>query len=139
MKSLSQRQKALVRRSFSRIACRHQITAQHFFDRLFALDPEIERLFPADLTEHKRKFMQMIAVLVNALDQPDSFSETARKLGERHLRYGVYAHHYRLSRDAWLWALEQSLGSRQFSAAVREAWAAFYDALMAEALSAKSP
>ena len=136
MKSLSQRQKALIRRSFSRIASHHQTTAQHFFDRLFALDPEIEPLFPGDLTAHKRKFMQMLALLINALDEPDRFSEIARKLGARHLGYGVQPHYYGSAREALLWALEQSIGS-QFTAPVRESWAAFYDALAAEMLSAK--
>ncbi len=137
MKSLSVRQKALIRRSFSRVACCHPKIAQSFFDRLFELDPEIERLFPADLGAHKGKFMQMIAVLINALDQPERFSEIARKLGERHLRYGVQARYYPLAREAFLWALEQNLGD-QFTPPVRQEWAAFYEALIADMLSAKS-
>jgi hemoglobin-like flavoprotein len=137
MKSLSQHQKALLRRSFSRIACCHQITAQCFFDRLFSLDSEIELLFPHDLTLHKRKFMQMFALLINALDEPERFTEMARKLGERHLGYGVQPRHYRLAREALLWGVEQSMDC-PFTVPVREAWAAFYDALMDAALSAEN-
>ena len=132
MKPLSQREKALIRRSFSRIASRHQTTAQHFFDRLFALDPEIEPLFPTDLTAHKRKFMQMLALMINALDEPDRFTEMSRKLGERHVGYGVQPRYYGIAREALLWALEQSMDN-QFTAPVREAWAAFYDAMVADA------
>ena len=135
MKSLSQQQKALVRRSFRRIAIRHQTTAQGFFDRLFALDPETEGLFPAEIVTIQRKFMDMLALLINALDEPGRFAELARKLGKRHLGYGVQPHHYESARQALLWSLEQSMGDA-FSAPVREAWLAFYDALAAEALAA---
>ena len=137
MKPPSQREKALLRRSFSRIASRHQMTAQYFFDRLFALDPEVQRLFPSDLTSHKRKFMQMLVLLINALDEPERFTEMARKLGERHLSYGVQPRHYRLAREALLWAVEQSMDC-PFTVPVREAWVAFYDALMDAALSAEN-
>ena len=135
MEPLSQRQKALVRRSFRRIASRHQTTAQGFFDRLFSLDPETERLFPAELAPLQRKFMDMLALLVNALDEPKRFSETARKLGKRHLGYGVQPHHYATARQALLWSLEQTMDDH-FTAPVREAWLAFYDAIAAEALAA---
>ena len=135
MKPLSQRQKALVRRSFSRIASRHQTTAQCFFDRLFSLDPEIERLFPADLALLQRKFMDMFALLINTLNEPDRFAELSRKLGKRHLGYGVQSHHYETARQALLWSLEQAMGDH-FTPPVREALLAFYDAIAAEALAA---
>jgi len=137
MKPLSQRQKALIRRSFSRAASHHPITAQCFFDRLFALDPEIEPLFPRDLTTHKRQFMQMLALLVHTLDEPDRFTEIAGRLGKRHAGYGVQARYYGCVREALLWALAQSIGS-EFTAPVRQAWMAFCDALMADMLMAHS-
>ena len=135
MKPLSQRQKALVHRSFRWIASRHQTTAQGFFDRLFSLDPEIERLFPANLSAQQRKFMDMLALLIHALDEPDRFTELARKLGKRHLGYGVQPHHYETARQALLWSLEQTMGDH-FTPPVRAAWLAFYDALAAAALPA---
>ncbi len=134
MQSLAPRHRALVRRSFSRVACCHPQIAQCFFDRLFALDPEIERLFPADLSAHRRKLMQMLALLVSALDEPDRFADLTRKLIERHLGYGVQLQHFRLAREALLWALEQNLGS-QFTPPVRAAWTAFYEAILDGALS----
>jgi hemoglobin-like flavoprotein len=134
MKSLSQRQKALIRRSFSRAACCHPKIAQCFFDRLFALDPTVEPLFPSDFNAHKRKLMPMLALLVSALDQPDRFAELSLTLTERHLRYGVKPQHYHAGREALLWALEQNLG-RQFTPPVRDAWSAFYGALLDDALS----
>ncbi len=135
MKPLSQRQTALVRRSFHMIASRHQTTAQCFFDRLFSLDPETERLFPAELAPLLRKFMDMLALLIKTLDEPDRFIELTRKLGKRHLGYGVQTDHYETARQALLWALEQTMGD-QFTAPMREAWLAFFDALAAEALAA---
>jgi len=129
MNSLSQRQKAHIRRSFSRIACCHEKTAQCFFDRLFALDPAVEPLFSSDFNVHKRKLMLMLALLISTLDQPDRFAELSRKLTERHFRYGVQPRHYRAGREALLWALEQNLG-RQFTLPVCDAWSAFYDAIL---------
>ncbi len=78
--------------------------------------------------------MQMLALLVSVLDEPDRFAETSRKLLERHLDYGVQLQHFHLGRAALLWALEQNLGN-QFTPPVREAWTAFYDAIIGGALS----
>ncbi len=79
--------------------------------------------------------MDMLALLINALDEPDRFAELARKLGKRHLGYGVQPHHYEIARQALLWSLEQTMDDH-FTAPVREAWLAFYDAVTAEALAA---
>src|SRR5262245_16104160 len=59
---------ALVRTSFVRVAPIQDAAADLFYDRLFAIAPNLRALFPADLRAQKRKLMQMIATAVNTLD-----------------------------------------------------------------------
>jgi len=49
-------------------------------------------------------------------------------LGSRHARFGVTDAHYDTVGAALIWTLEKGLGDR-FTADVREAWVAVYDAV----------
>ena len=59
----------LVQQTFGQVAPIADKAADLFYDRLFAIAPEVRSLFPGDLTEQKKKLMQMIAVAVTNLHQ----------------------------------------------------------------------
>ena len=73
-------------------------------------------LFPDDLTEQKKKLMQMLTVAVANLHQVEKIVPAVEDLGRRHAGYGVAAKHYEPVGAALLWTLEQGLG-RQLHAA----------------------
>jgi len=117
---------ALVRASFTRIVPIQEAAAHLFYDRLFLIAPKLRELFPADLSQQKRKLMQTIAMAVVSLDDLDELVPAVRALGARHAGYGATTADYALVGEALLWTLEQALGE-SFRPDVRSAWAKVYD------------
>lgn len=116
---------ALVHASFARVATIQDAAADLFYDRLFVIAPKLRELFPADLSEQKRKLMQMIATAVGGLNDLRKLVPAVRALGARHAGYGVTAVDYAVVGEAFLWTLEQGLG-KEFTPEVRSAWANVY-------------
>ena len=99
-----------------------------FYDRLFALDPKLRSLFTGDIAAQSEKLMDMIATVVQGLNNPDTLLPTVRALGVRHAGYGVSDADYQTVGAALLWTLEQGLGAG-FTPEVAEAWTAAYTLL----------
>lgn len=87
----------LVRASFAQVVLIQDTAADLFYDRLFAIAPNLRRLFPVDMREQKRKLIQMIATAVGGLNHLDRLVPAVKALGARHSGYGVTATHYSLS------------------------------------------
>jgi nitric oxide dioxygenase len=121
---------ALVRTSFARVATIQEEAADLFYDRLFVIAPRLRALFPADLSQQKKKLMQMIGMAVFGLNNLDKLVPAVRALGARHAGYGVTAADYAVVGEALLWTLEQGLGEA-FRPEVRSAWANVYAVLAA--------
>jgi nitric oxide dioxygenase len=121
---------ALVRASFARVVTIQDAAADLFYDRLFVISPKLRELFPADLSQQKRKLMQMIAAAVAGLTNLDKLVPAVKALGARHAGYGVTVADYAVVGEALLWTLEQGLGE-EFKPEVRSAWANVYDVLAA--------
>jgi hemoglobin-like flavoprotein len=115
----------LVQDSFAKVVPIAGTAADLFYDRLFAIAPEVRSLFPSDLTEQKKKLMQMIATAVTNLHQVDKIISAVEDLGRRHVGYGVTAKHYEPVGAALLWTLEQGLGAA-FTPPVKAAWTETY-------------
>ena len=115
----------LVQDSFKKVAPIADTAANLFYDRLFAIAPEVRPLFPNNLTEQKKKLMQMLGMAVTNLHQVEKIIPAVQDLGRRHVAYGVTAKHYEPVGAALLWTLEQGLGS-DFTPPVKEAWTQTY-------------
>lgn len=116
---------ALVQDSFRKVVPIAATAADLFYDRLFAIAPEVRTLFPDDLKEQKRKLIAMLATAVTNLHQVDTIALAVADLGRRHDDYGVKPEHYEPVGAALLWTLEQGLGP-DFTPPVREAWTGAY-------------
>src|SRR5262249_8807794 len=117
-----------VRASFARVAMIREASADLFYDRLFVIAPKLRELFPADLSQQKRKLMQMISTAVGGLNDLDKLVPTLKALGARHAGYRVTTADYAVVGEALLWTLEQGLG-QEFKPEVRSAWANVYDVI----------
>jgi hemoglobin-like flavoprotein len=131
---LTQAQKTLVQDSFATIAPIVDDAAVLFYRRLFELDPSLERMFPGDMAEQRKKLMQILGAAVKGLDRLDQLIPVVESLGRRHAGYGVTDAHYDTVGSALLWTLEMGLG-RSFTADVKDAWATVY-ALLATTMKA---
>ena len=131
---------ALVQASFRKVVPIAGVAADLFYDRLFETAPELRALFPTNLSEQKRKLIQMLAVAVNGLGDLDMLEPAVSDLGRRHAGYGVLPSHYTIVGAALLWTLAQGLGA-DFTPEVEAAWAEAYgllSGLMVEAQQAKA-
>jgi hemoglobin-like flavoprotein len=118
-------QVSLVQTSFAQVHPVADAFARQFYTRLFELDPALRALFHTDMAEQRRKLLQMLEAIVDALNRPVPIVAEVAALGQRHAGYGVLADHYTTVEEALLWALAQELGER-WTPEVAEAWRATY-------------
>ena len=118
----------LVQESFARVAPISETAAVLFYDRLFEIAPTVRAMFPADMTEQRKKLMAMLAAVVNGLANLDSILPAASALAKRHVAYGAKPEHYPVVGSALLWTLEKGLGDA-WTPEVADAWTAAYGTL----------
>ncbi len=118
----------LVQESFSKVAPISERAATLFYDRLFEVAPAVKVMFPADMTEQRKKLMATLAVVVNGLSNLESVLPAASALAKRHVSYGARPEHYPVVGGALLWTLEKGLGEA-WTADVADAWTAAYGTL----------
>jgi hemoglobin-like flavoprotein len=118
----------LVQESFAKVAPISEQAAALFYDRLFAIAPKVKSMFPADMTEQRRKLMATLAAVVAGLGNLESILPAASALAKRHVSYGAKAEHYPVVGAALLWTLEKGLGDG-WTPAVADAWTAAYGTL----------
>jgi hemoglobin-like flavoprotein len=116
----------LVRESWNQFAPVAEQSAGFFYQKLFELDPEAQRLFArTDMELQGRKVMRMFAEIVRTLDQPHALIPEVADLGRRHVHYGVQDSQYDSVGTALLWTMERGLGPA-FTDEVRDAWTEAY-------------
>ena len=118
----------LVQQSFSKVAPIADQAALMFYDRLFEVAPQVKAMFPADMTEQRKKLMATLAVVVNGLSNLEQILPAASALATRHVAYGAKAEHYPVVGSALLWTLEKGL-DEAWTADVACAWTAAYGTL----------
>lgn len=118
----------LVQKSFGKVAPISEQAAVLFYDRLFEIAPAVGSMFPADMTEQRKKLMMMLAAVVNGLGNLETILPAASALATRHVSYGAKAEHYPVVGAALLWTLEKGLGEA-WTPEVASAWTAAYATL----------
>src|SRR5438552_10106587 len=118
----------LVQQSFAKLAPITDQAAVMFYDRLFEVAPHVKAMFPADLTEQRRKLMATLSVVVNGLSNLETILPAASALATRHVSYGAKAEHYPVVGGALLWTLEKGLADG-WTTEVADAWTAAYGML----------
>lgn len=119
---------ALIQQSFAKVAPISETAAMLFYDRLFEVAPSVRAMFPADMTEQRRKLMAMLATVVGGLSNLESILPAASALAKRHVAYGARAEHYPVVGETLLWTLEKGLGDA-WTADLAAAWTDAYGVL----------
>lgn len=118
---MTAKERQLVRESFVELGEVAEPLALLFYGRLFALEPGLRRMFPADMAGQSRKLMAMLGAAVERLEDWEGLVPVLEDLGRRHQGYGVKAHHYALVLEAMLWSIGQTL-SGGAGPELRQAW-----------------
>jgi hemoglobin-like flavoprotein len=128
----------LVQDSFAKVAPISETAAVLFYDRLFEIAPQVRAMFPADMTEQRRKLMAMLAAVVNGLGNLTSILPAASALAKRHVSYGAKPEHYPVVGAALLWTLEKGLGDG-WTPDIAAAWITAYGTLSGYMISEAYP
>ena len=118
----------LVQQSFAKVAPISEQAAVLFYNRLFEVAPSVKAMFPADMTEQRKKLMATLAIVVNGLGHLESVLPAASALAKRHVSYGARSDHYPVVGGALLWTLEKGLG-KAWTPETAAAWTAAYATL----------
>jgi hemoglobin-like flavoprotein len=125
---LTTREIELVQGDWEKVATIEDAAATLFYERLFALDAQLQPMFPADLGVQKKKLMQTIGVAVMGLGDVQALIPAVQALGRRHAGYGVQPQHYDTVGAALLWTLKAGLGD-SFDSEHESAWTKVYGVL----------
>ncbi|MGH7586242.1 MAG: globin domain-containing protein [Gemmatimonadales bacterium] len=117
---------ALVRQSWPAVWGRGEALATRFYQRLFEMAPEQQRLFAStDMASQRRKFTAMLQEIVRRLGTPADLVPEVAALGARHVGYGVSKRDYGVVGEALLLALTDELGPAM-TPELRQAWREAY-------------
>lgn len=132
--TLETRQIALVQDSFRKVRQQLEPGDTRFYDRLFRAHPEMRPMFRDDIAGQGMKFMSTLAVIVDALTTPQTFSEEVTELAEGHAALGVKAKDYAPLGDALFDTFRDILGD-DYTQEVDEAWRAAYALIAAQMIA----
>lgn len=118
-------QKNEIRNSWNMIRPQVNQAGMIFYEKLFALAPEIRGLFKEDMTEQANKLMQVLEYVVQHLDDLETMVQEIEALGMRHKHYGAEPSHYETVGTCLLDTLAGLLGA-YWTPEVKNAWTTAY-------------
>jgi hemoglobin-like flavoprotein len=121
-------QVGLIKASWAKVVPIADTAADIFYNKLFELDGSLKAMFPADLSEQKKKLMQTLGRVVASLDDLPAVLPAVQDLGKRHVGYGVKPAHYATVGAVLLDTLQAGLGEA-FTPPVKAAWTDAYGTL----------
>ena len=86
---MTPKQISLVQESWAKVKPIAPQAAEIFYSTLFELDPSLKPLFKNNMVEQGNKLMTMLDTAVKLLDSPEKLIPAVKKLGARHVDYGV--------------------------------------------------
>ena len=105
--------------SLDRLRASYDCVAPHvfhltgrFYDRLFALRPDLLPLFQGDVERHRGPLAAALALIARNLPVLGALERPLEELGAIHARAGVRPEHYAVAGEAMLAALAGELGER---------------------------
>ena len=126
---MTPRQQNLIKESFAMVAPIADQAAIIFYDRLFELDPSLERLFAhTDMAAQRKNLMQTLTVVVKSIDKLEAIVPAVEALGRRHAGYGVEPAMFATVGQALIDTLAVGLGDA-FTNETRNAWVDAYGIL----------
>jgi class 3 adenylate cyclase/hemoglobin-like flavoprotein len=95
--------------------------AKTFYDKVFAIAPEVRALFRNNMTNQGRLLTHMLGGIVYSLSRPEHLHKGLAKLGASHTKYGVKAEYYPVVKQAMIETIDEVLGERRSNKSI-EAW-----------------
>jgi nitric oxide dioxygenase len=96
--------------SFDRMAGKLDFMVEGFYRRLFERNPEVRKLFSADMTRQREHLGATLAIVARNMIHLDILREPIMELGAQHVGFGARPEHYPLVREAMLDAIGEAMG-----------------------------
>lgn len=91
--------------SYAGVAGTPRQLASRFYEELFAVAPNLRRLFPDDLFSLQGHFEAALALVIRNLDEVSVLTESLRDLGAQHVHWGARPEDYITAREALIAAV----------------------------------
>ncbi|MGB5317002.1 MAG: adenylate/guanylate cyclase domain-containing protein [Robiginitalea sp.] len=95
--------------------------ARIFYNKVFAIAPQVRALFRNNMTEQGRLLTHMLGGIVYSLSRPEHLKKGLAKLGRSHVQYGVKAEYYPVVKQAMIETIDEVLGECKTERTM-EAW-----------------
>jgi nitric oxide dioxygenase len=99
-----------------------------FYSKLFADNPSLRKMFPADMQQQYQKLIDMLNAIVVRIDRLEELTDEIAAMAQRHAGHGVRPAHYKLVGNALMWTLQKGLGD-DWNHEVKTAWVTCYTIL----------
>jgi len=110
----------LIKASYAQLTLEPRQLAARFYEELFAVAPNLRRLFPDDLTILQGHFEAALALIVRNLDEMHAIREPLRDLGAQHVHWGARPEDYITAREALVRAIASR--SASWDASIEQHW-----------------
>jgi hemoglobin-like flavoprotein len=91
--------------SYAGVAATPRQLASRFYEEMFAVAPNLRRLFPDDLFSLQGHFEAALALVIRNLDEMSALNESLRDLGAQHVHWGARPEDYVTAREALIAAI----------------------------------
>ena len=123
--SISDRQKQLVKDSFSKVEPIADAAVDIFYNKLFDYDPSLKALFKTDVKAQGKKLMAALKLAVGSLDDLEKLVPVLQDMAKKHVEYGVKVEDYTPVGNALIFTLRKGLG-KEFTPELKRAWSETY-------------
>lgn len=117
---------AMLRESFAELHPELDEASVGFYQRLFAIAPELGPLFRTDIHDQGMRFMSAVGTILDRLEAEGDADGMLQRLGEGHAAIGVRPEHFVPMRAALLETFRETLGDR-FTPQRAAAWRKAFD------------
>ena len=112
---------AILNRTFIGLIPFSELAPRLFHERLLVLEPELRALAVPGALSQSDIVAKVLALMIQALSQPDRGERLARYVGYRYRKLGLEPRHYYNVGEAMIWTFRQIL-AEGFGRQEEEAW-----------------
>src|SRR5258708_215970 len=84
----------VLKESWSLVEDRADHLGNHFYARLFLIDPNLRDMFPVQVAVQRSRLLGALVEAVQTVDNPSQFDAYLRSLGRDHRKFHVSPEHY---------------------------------------------
>lgn len=131
---ITEEQKNLLNEQFRLINTDGIAFASLFYSRLFERNPELQTMFRSKMSEQYAKFIGMLSLIIQGMNNPIEIMPIVLEMGESHKRYGVLPYHWYIVQEIFIGVADEKL-PEHCNEETRQAWRAAFG-FMSEILEA---